>query len=247
MDQALLTVAAGMKAQVETLELLGNNIANASTTGYKRDNEFHRLFMTERAQAAFAGEDPALMPFVEGSVIDYKQGPLLPTEAPLDVALMGPGFLVVDVAGVQLYTRNGHLTLSPEGRVETADGHAVLDLEDRPIVLPPGARIDIGAEGMIAVDGSPIAQLAVMEFDGRPPLRKAGATYFQAGTADAARPATGTSVRQGSLEGSNVNAPLSAVRLILASRNFQMLRQAASMIGEEMNGRAIAELGSFGR
>jgi flagellar basal body rod protein FlgG len=247
MDQALLTVAAGMKAQVETLELLGNNIANASTAGYKRDNEFHRLFITEQAQAAFFDEDPAWMPVVEGSKIDYRQGPLQPTEATFDVALMGPGFLAVRISGSQFYTRNGHLTLSAAGRLTTLEGHPVLDTQEREIILPAGARIDIGSEGMISVDGSPIAQLAIVEFDGAPPLRKAGASFFQAAAPDLARPATDTTVRQGHLEASNVNAPLSAVRLMLATRNFQMLRQAASLIGEEMNGRAIDELGSFGR
>ena len=236
-----------MKAQVETLELLGNNIANASTAGYKRDNEFHRLFVTEQAQAAFFDEDPAWMPVVEGSKVDYQQGPLQPTEATLDVALMGPGFLAVRASGLEFYTRNGHFTLSADGRLTTPQGHPVLDVQDREIILPAGARIDIGSEGMISVDGSSIAQLALVEFDGAPPLRKAGASFFQAAAPDLARPATGTTVRQGHLEGSNVNAPLSAVRLMLATRNFQMLRQAASLIGDEMNGRAIDELGSFGR
>jgi flagellar basal body rod protein FlgG len=188
MDQALLTVAAGMKAQVETLELLGNNIANASTTGYKRDNEFQRLFVTERAQAAFFDEDPALMPVVEGSKVDYQQGPLLPTEAALDVALMGPGFLVVGSPQAPFYTRNGHFSLAADGRLTTPEGRAVLDTEDREIILPPGARIDIGPQGMVLVDDLPVAQLAVVEFDGSPPLRKAGANFFQAATAGLARP-----------------------------------------------------------
>lgn len=236
-----------MKAQVETLELLGNNIANASTTGYKRDNEFQRLFVTERAQAAFLEEDPALMPVVEGSKVDYQQGPLLPTEAALDVALMGPGFLVVGSPDAPFYTRSGHLSMSADGRLTTPEGRAVLDTEDREIVLPAGARIDIGPRGMVLVDDLPVAQLAIVEFDGAPPLRKAGTNAFQAAASGLARPASETTVRQGYLEGSNVDAPLSAVRLMLATRNFQMLRQAASLIGDEMNGRAIDELGGFGR
>jgi len=247
MDQALLTVAAGMKAQAETLELLGNNIANASTTGYKRDNEFHRLFVTEQAEAALVGEDPAWMPVVEGSKIDFQQGSLYPTDAALDIALMGPGFLTVQAGGARFYTRSGHLTLSADGRLTTPEGHAVLDTQEREIVLPAGGRIDIGPDGLISVDDLPIAQLALAEFDEVPPLRKAGTTLFQAVTPGLERLATETTVRQGHLEASNVSTPLSAVRLMLATRNFQMLRRAASLISEEMNGRAVEELGSFGR
>jgi len=247
MDQSLLTVAAGMKAQVETLELLGNNIANAATTGYKRDNEFHRLFMTARAQGAYPDGEPAVMPVVEGSRIDYAQGSLYTTDSPLDVALMGPGFLTVQAGAGQFYTRNGHLTRSAEGLLHTPEGHAVLDVQGREIILPIGARVDITTEGVLAVDDVRVAQLGIVEFDGQPPLSKAGATYFQSAPGAEPRPAAATAIEQGKLESSNVNAPLSAVRLMLATRNFQMLRQAATLIGDEMNGRAINELGSFGR
>ena len=107
MDQALLTVAAGMRSRMETLEVLGNNIANAPTSGYKADREFYRLFATAEARLAISPGDRPWMPVVEGSVIDFAQGPLIQTAGPLDLALSGPGFLVVRSPSGDLYTRSG--------------------------------------------------------------------------------------------------------------------------------------------
>ena len=74
MDSALLTIAAGLRAQTESLDLLGNNLANSATTGYKADNEFYRLFMTPEAASAPGNGEALWMPVVEGSLIDYQQG-----------------------------------------------------------------------------------------------------------------------------------------------------------------------------
>ena len=247
MDPSLLTVASGMKAQIETLEVVGNNIANASTTGYKRDNEFYRLFLTARAQGGFDPGELPWMPFVEGSLIDYQQGALVSTEAPLDIALSGPGFLQVEAPNGRLYTRSGSLTRSADGRLQTADGFPVLDVQEAPINIPPEGEVQIGADGVLRVSGLNIAQIGVIEFEGRPPLTKAGSSYFRAREGVDTLPAVSTAVLQGKLEASNVDAPLSAVRLIIATRNFEALRQAATLISQEMNARGIEELGSYGR
>lgn len=247
MDPSLLSVASGMKAQIETLEVLGNNIANASTVGYKRDNEFHRLFLTAQAQTGFEPGELPWMPFVEGSLIDYDQGPLTTTEAPLDLALSGPGFFQVEGPNGRLYTRNGSFTRSADGRLQTPDGLPLLDAQEQPINIPPDGEVHIGADGLISVNGLSITQVGVVEFNGRPPLMKAGSNYFVAREGAETQPAAATSVQQGKLEASNVDAPVSAVRLILATRNFEMLRQAATMIGQEMNARGIEELSSHGR
>jgi flagellar basal body rod protein FlgG len=243
MDGALLTIAAGLRAQTESLDLLGNNIANSATTGYKADNEFYRLFMTPEAAAGTGHGEALWMPVVEGSLIDYQQGPLTQTGSPFDIALLGPGFLKVEGPAGVLYTRNGHMNRSPTGKLVSEEGFAVLDAQDRPVELPGQGKLAIGPDGAVSIEGVTLAQLGVVEFDGRPPLMKAGSSYFRAVSGQEPRPAGETVVQQGSLEGSNVNAPESAVRLMLASRNFEMLRRIASMIGDEMNGRAVDELG----
>ena len=124
MDHTLLTAAAGMRSRLETLEVIGNNIANANTAGFKADREFSNLFLGLEAQSNAQGEF-GWMPVVEGSTIDFRQGVLTPTGAPLDLALSGPGFFAVDGPQGPLYSRNGSFHRSPAGRLETAEGYQV--------------------------------------------------------------------------------------------------------------------------
>jgi flagellar basal body rod protein FlgG len=110
--------------------------------------------------------------------------------------------------------------------------------------VPPGTEIEISDRGMLRAGGLNVAQLAVVSFEGQPPLTKAGLSYFQAAERTQTQPAAGTLVKQGYLESSNVNVPLTAVQLIQASRNFEMLSRIASLVADEMNGRAVDQLGS---
>jgi flagellar basal-body rod protein FlgF len=244
--RGLLIAAAGMRAQIETLELLGNNLANTGTTGFKGDREFFRLFQTELAQPDANTAEIRWMPVVQGSMIDFEQGPLVRTEGATDVALSGPGFLMVETPdGSRLYTRNGAFRLSAQGRLESTDGYAVLDASGKAINIPPGEQIEIGDHGMVRVGGLNLAQLDVVTFQGRPPLTKAGLSYFQAPDGFETQPAMQTVVKQGYLESSNVNVSLAAVQLIQTSRNFEMLSRIAGLMADEMDGRAVQQLGSL--
>ena len=244
MDPSLLTVAAGMRAQVETLEVIGNNIANASTHGYKADRDFYRLFLSAQAQADPLTGQISRMPFVQGSTIDFNQGAFIPTEAPLDVALSGPGFLVVEGPGGELYTRSGSLRRSASGVLETAEGFSVLDSQRGSITIPPNGKIEVGAGGMISIEGLEVAELLLVEFETAAGLSKVGNSYFRAGGGIEPQPAVETSLKQGKLEASNVNVAEEAVRLMLSMRHFQMMRRVASLVGDELNGRAVEVLGS---
>jgi flagellar basal body rod protein FlgG len=245
-DQGLLIAAAGMRAQLETLDLLGNNLANAATTGFKGDREFYRLFQTEFSQAGPATSQVRWMPVVEGSAIDFEQGPLERTEGVFDMALSGPGFWMVETpGGSRLYTRNGAFRLSAQGRLETAEGYAVLDSAGQPIRIPAGEPVRIGDRGMIRAGNLNVAQLAVVTLEASR-LTKAGSSYFQAPPGAAGQPAAAAVVKQGYLEGSNVNVPLAAVQLIQTSRNFEMLSRIAALLADQMDGRAVEQLGSLG-
>ncbi len=232
-----------MKARLETLDVLGNNIANASTNAFKADREFYRLFTTERTR--FGGEDDllSLMPVVEASIVDFSQGPLMATESPLDVALSGPGFLAVRSPGGTLYTRNGSLRRLVSGQLATVDGYAVLGTDQKGIVLPENGEVRIEPDGRVLVDGLEAGQLRVVEFEAPRALSKSGNNYFTAGEAAAPKLAESTGVLQGRLEASNINASEEAINLITAGRHFEMMRHIASLIGEQMNGRAVDELG----
>ncbi len=237
MDPALLTATAGLRSRLETLELLGNNIANANTAGFKADREFYNLFLGAAAEADPAG-DFTWMPVVEGSAIDFRQATLTPTAAPLDVALDGPGFFLVAGPEGALYTRNGSFRRARSGRLETLEGFALRG-ERGPVKLPPG-EIKISQDGTIWAGQQRIDRLQVMEFAPSQPLSKVGRNYFR--SADRGRPAARTSVEQGQLEAANVNPAETAVRLIEVTRQFEMLTRAVSLVANDMNRRVIEEL-----
>lgn len=238
MDQSLLTAAAGLRARLEALELVANNVANVSTAGFKADREFYNLFVAAEAEANAAG-DLTWMPVVEGSAIDFRQGVLARTGAPLDLALEGPGFFAVAGPQGTLYTRNGSFRRSRDGRLATVEGYAVLGDSKRPIDLPAG-EIKVSEDGTVWAAQQAVGRLQLVEFANKGALGKVGHSYFRGAPAPGA--AGRTAVAQGQLESANVNPAEAAVRLIEVSRGFEMLTRAVSLVANEMNRRAIEEI-----
>ena len=114
MDQISVLAAAGMRARMESMDILANNIANASTSGYKGDSEFYSLFTSEAADAEAA---PSTLPMVQKQWTDFSQGLLQPTNNPMDFGLAGKGFFVVTGPTGPLYTRSGSFQVSPSAPV----------------------------------------------------------------------------------------------------------------------------------
>ncbi len=234
--------ASGLRSRMESLELLANNVANASTGGYKADREFYSLYVAPEAQDA---DPPSTMPVIERPWIDLSQGVIHSTGGPLDVALSGSGFFSVAGPNGPLYTRNGNFRLAPDGRLVTAEGYNVLGVGAASLGLQPSRPIDISNDGTIQQDGNVIGQLALADFPAGS-LVKQGSNYFRAGD-PATQPSspTATSVEQGKLEASNTGSAEAAVRLISVMRQFEMLQKAVSL-GAEMNRRAVEEVAKVG-
>ncbi len=242
MNPAVLTTAAGMRARMESLEVLGNNIANAAAPGFKADQEFYRLFESAVARPDPRTGDATAMPYAEASRTDFRQGPLEETHAPLDLAITGPGFFAVEASAGKLYTRNGGFSTDAEGVLRTADGLPVLDEGGERMVVPSGGAVEISATGEIKVGDAPVGRIGLFEFERPAVLRKAGHSYFAAPAGVEAQPASASTVNQGRLEGSNVSVPEAAVRLIEANRHFELLRRAATLAGDQMEGQAVERL-----
>ncbi len=238
MDNLMSAAASGMKARMESLEMLANNVANTGTVGFKSDREFYNLYTSPDASAAAADgfhPDASTLPVIERQWTDFSQGTLLPTGNPLDLALTGPGFFVVKSAAGPLYTRNGNFQLSKEGQLETQQGYAVEDDKGQPIQLDPAQRVDISADGVVRQQGQEIAQIAVVDFSKISGLAKRDGTYFQIDSnVVAPNPAKDTQVKQATLENSNVPAAEAAVRLVGVLRQFEMLQRAVSL-GTQMD------------
>lgn len=244
MDSLMISAASGMRARMESLDMLANNLANAATAGYKSDREMYGLYAAPEAlDPALAGESPmpSTLPVVERRWTDFGQGSLTPTGNPLDLALGTKGFFVVNGPNGPLYTRNGSFRISAGGVLTTHDGYAVRGVDGQPIRTQSAAPLEVSRDGTIRQEGIVLGQVAVVGAD-KGTLEKAGGNYYRGADAGAALPpAAEVEVHQGKLESSNVNAPETAVRLVNILRQFEMLQRAA-MLGGEMGRRAIEEV-----
>jgi flagellar basal-body rod protein FlgF len=241
MDPLTITAASGLRSRMESLDMLANNLANAATSGYKKDSESYSLYMSAVALAEGADADPvtAALPVIERNWTDFSQGVIQDTGSPLDLALSGEGFFAVQGKGGPLYTRSGHFQVTADGNLATTEGYPVL-LNDGTTLQPDALRpLQISASGVISQSGQELGQLSIVRFDTMTALSKAGGAYYK--TLEQPRDATGAEVLQGKLEGSNVSTPESAVRLINVMRQFEMLTKVVQ-INAEMNRKATEEV-----
>ncbi len=239
MDALTSTVASGLRARLEALDMLANNVANSATAGFKKDAEFYGIFRGELNE--LGGPADTDMPLIQKNWTDFSQGTLQTTGAPLDFALSGPGWFVVEGQGGPMYTRNGNFRVTPTGAVTTQDGFPVRLAGGRPLTINSKTPVVLGSDGNLTQAGVNVGRLEIVEFD-QGDLARHGANFFRpVDNTKAGRPARATELLQGRLENANVAAPEAAVRLVGLTRQFEGL-QRALQIGAEMNRKAVEEL-----
>src|SRR5208282_698086 len=121
MDPITISAASGLRARMDSLDMLANNLANESAGGYKVDREFYSLYVAP--ETAGSTPDADTLPVIEKPWTDFSQGELRSTGSPLDVALTGKGFFTVAGPNGPLYTRNGAFRISAAGDMLGAEGY----------------------------------------------------------------------------------------------------------------------------
>ena len=233
MIKGLYTSALGMATQMQKMDVVSNNIANADTTGYKRDMVVTRSFSEELMRRL---DDPADIPhdvgigrvsqgvFVDDVWTDFTNGSLRNVGGPLNLALEGDGFFTVQATGqdgniVERYTRQGSFTRAADGSLVTQEGYKVLG-ENGPVTLPPNGSIAIDDYGRVTVDDEYIDTLKLTSFTDNSSLRKVGGNLLETTGQSQSQAYNGT-VRQGFLENSNVNSVREMVDMITVSRTYE--------------------------
>ncbi len=229
MENALLIGLSRQMALNHELDVVANNVANIDTTGYKADNAlFGQYIMPRASDQSFAGQGRHIS-YVQdrASWIDMSQGAIQHTGSPLDVAIDGKGYLVVQTARGQRYTRNGAFSINGLGQLVTSDGDQVVgqsgpitfQATDHDVVISPSGIITV-REGNSTAD-SPRGQLQIVGFDQPQLLQKDGGSMFMAPNGVGPDPApAGTTVVQGSIEKSNVNGVAEMSRLIEITQSY---------------------------
>ncbi len=222
------------------MDVAANNLANVATAGFKADG----LVLAEAdATTAHAQANPSDIRFVRDVALmrDMRQGPIAMTGNPLDVAIEGDGFFMVEGPSGPLYTRDGAFSLTGEGRLVTSDGRAVLNSGGAPIAFDPqGESPVIGRDGAIRVAGVEAGRIGVASFAAPGALLKVGDNLWDA-QAQVSETFEGVVV-QGALEGSNVRPVIELTRLIEISRAYQSAAKIVSG-ADDLRQRAIERLG----
>lgn len=235
MLEGLYAAAAGMAAQQEQIDGVSNDLANASTPGYKHVRiGFRDLLYSSQGPAAgrtvLAGAGAAAAIVGRGQ----EQGTLQTTGEPLDVAIAGPGWLEVKRAdGSLALTRDGSLRLDASGRLTTADG----DLLQPPIAVPRGTTasdLSIGPDGAVRDGTRSFGRIGLVDVPAPDGLQPLGSNLFavtaaSGATQPVAAGAGATTLKQGMLEGSNVDVGDEMVQLIGAQRSYEMASKAIQM------------------
>lgn len=245
MDSGYYAAATAMVARTQVLDTIANNLANASTVGFRGERMVFSSLMADAGVSNGTALNQAINRYgVLGEVdLDQSQGALQKTGNDLDVAIQGPGYFVVQTANGTAYTRNGSFQVSGKGELVTSTGDTVMG-DGGPITLAPG-HVSISADGTISVNGAVTGKIKVVEFPEGTKITSLGNVYYSA-PEDKAQEATQSDVRQGMLESSNVNPILGMVELVNAQRSAEMMQRALSMFNSEMDKTATQDLPKVG-
>lgn len=227
MGSGIYVATSGAVAQSEAMEVVANNVANASTTGFQGSKVAFGEILAGARAGGRAPQTPASGSYVGVAQVaaDAQTGSLIETTNPLDLALVGDGFFVVETARGPRYTRAGNFSLSAEGVLTDLTGNPVRAAGGGTITVPKDAKaVTVERDGTVTADGDDVGVIELVRFlpEG---LAREGATLYAAlpgANALEGRP----EVISGALEASNVNGVRGIVDLIKVSRTYEALLQA---------------------
>jgi flagellar basal-body rod protein FlgG len=228
MLQGLYAAASGMEAQQNQLDAVANDLANVDTTGYQGEIiGFQDLLYTQGGNST--GTNVATGAGSASAIIGRSdaQGSIQQTGRSLDVAIQGLGYIEVQRPdGTIGLTRNGALQTNAKGQLTNGQGMAV----QPPITIPPGtdpSNVTIQGNGDVVVNGKTLGQIKLVDVPAPNGLVADGDSIFSATAASGAiRTATGSTLQQNALEGSNVDMGRAMSQMMTAERSYQMSSNA---------------------
>lgn len=225
MIRGIYTGASGMLAESMRTDVISNNLANVNTAGFKKDVTVTKDFASMLISRINDGVDaPVIGSVGVGTVVDevatiQSAGTVRNTGNDFDLAIEGKGFFTVETPQGVRYTRNGTFAKNIQGELVTQDGYPVLGKNGH--IPIQGSKMVVSDDGRVLVDNKSVGNLQVVEFADVKQLSKEGASLFVAAPGQTGTPGTG-SVRQGSLELSNVNVIGEMVNLISNYRAYEV-------------------------
>jgi flagellar basal-body rod protein FlgF len=241
MELSSYVALSGQLSLEKRMETLASNIANANTPGFKAGLvDFKTLLsQTGRASTAFVNTG--------ANVLDMSGGGFTQTGNPLDLAVNGEAAFAYQSLNGTYYSRDGRLSLSPDGRLQNLEGHVLLDPSSAPVILDPNAgEVIVGRDGRLLQGGNVVGQVGLFVIESSSGFSRRGSSGFvPKETPQPVVDFSSTGITQGFVEGSNVNSVMEMVNLIKVSRAFE----AASTFADkamEAERNAIETIGGRG-
>ena len=228
MENPLLIGLSRQMVLERQLNVIANNIANVNTNGYKADQSLFEEHLNSGAhEDNFAASDRRVS-YVQdrGTYHDFAAGSSQQTGNPLDVAVDGGGFLVVQAAGGERYTRDGNMQINGQGQLVTTGGNPVLGTSGPIVFQPTDHDINISPDGTITVlegaarTDSIRGKLRMVSFADAQKLLKQGNNLYSAPDGTTPAPDTKSTIQQGYVEKSNINSVVEMSRMIEVNRTY---------------------------
>jgi len=237
MPGGIYSALSGMRLRLDDLDRIAADLANTETAGYKTER-----ISTEVAPRAFqTALDAAIDATRGGGKVDFRPGTMNSTGRDLDVAIDGKGFFEIQTPAGVRYTRGGNFVRDTEGKLTTADGFAVIGTGGE-ITLPVGP-VTVMGDGNIRVGQAIVGKLKVVEFADDADVARETGTRFKAADGVTPTEAVDTRLRSGMLEHSNASVIDRMATMTEVMRSFEMLQKGISVLMNDIDGRAIQELG----
>ena len=245
MSTGIWSAASGAVAQTAALDVAANNVANATTPGFRAETAIFRQTLVN-AIGQNAGTSSQRFAVSRTTSPDFRPGQIVHTGRSLDVAIPDDrGLFAVATDQGERYTRAGSFRVSVEGTLVTANGQSVLGPNHRPVQIPADATdIQISPDGTIHSAGEPTgASIGIFTFQNLEGLQKEGDILFRA-RPDAGRVQSHTVMLEpNSLEQSNANAISSMTTLVNASRQFEMVAKVIEAFSQAEHKAATSIMG----
>jgi flagellar basal-body rod protein FlgF len=215
MDAAGYATLNRQSGLMREMGVIANNIANASTTGFRREGVVFSEFV------AALDEDPSLsMAHASGRHVDLGQAAVSQTGGQFDFAIQGDGFFLIETPQGDRLTRAGSFIPSAEGELVTPDGFRLLDAGGAPVFIPPDAKaVALASDGTLSANGDPIALIGLWRPADPLTLTHQSGTLFAASELEPVESAT---ILQGMLEDSNVEPVSEIARMIEVQRAYEL-------------------------
>jgi len=241
MVRGLYVAANSLLVQEACHDTIATNLANVSTPGYRRAVTSVESFpaLVSRAGQAASSAAQAVPHLSVRQTTDFAPGAAQPTGNPCDLALDGPGFFAVQTSTGEAYTRGGAFTLDNEGYIATSGGRRLLG--NNGAIKVTGRGWNVSPRGEVICDGAVTDRVRVVDFAAGTALSRLGDNLLSAGQA-APAVKENVSIRQGYIEGSNVNAVSEMVNMIAALRAFEANQKMVQAMDQTLD-RAVNEVG----